>query len=118
MSKFNRAGWIKIACDSISPSHPQPKLFHWNAGEIRLDIENGSSIHHVYAAYVKCSVLTSKQFHNSKAKRIWPVWRASGEDTMWPSVGWRRAEKLKSIGAVEFPDHEQVRETLDVGESS
>ena len=32
-------------------------------------------------------------------------------------VDGRRAQQLKSLGAIEYPYHEYVRETFDVGES-
>ena len=98
--------------------HPSTaQLFGGDAGEIRLDVEDRSSVQHVDAADVELRAFAAKEFNDCEADRIRTARGASGEDAVRAIVDGRSAEQFESLGAIEFPEDDEMGEAFDVGEA-
>ena len=72
---------------------------------------------HVDATDVQAGAFAAKQFDDGHADWIWAARRSRGEDAVRAIVGWRSAEQLKALRAVELPEDDEMREAFDVGEA-
>jgi hypothetical protein len=104
-----------FACFSFCQPSSAQRL-HRDAGQVRLDIENGRSIEHVDASNVQVSVLAAKQLDDGKTNGVRPTGRSSGKHAVRSIVERRCADQIEVTGSIELPDDEQMGETLDVGE--
>lgn len=91
--------------------------FGRNAGQVGLDVEDGSPVEHIHAADVHESAITSEELDNSQADGIRAPRRSRGENTVRTIIHRRRAEQFESFGAIKDPKDEQVREAFEVGEA-
>src|SRR5690349_13605507 len=81
-------------------------------------MEDGRAVEHVDASNVQHSAVSAEEFNDREADRVGTSRGARGEDSMRPVIGRRRADQLDSIGAVEHPDDEEVREAFNVSETA
>jgi NTE family protein len=88
-----------------------------DTGKIRLEIEDRSAVEHVDAADVEIGAVATKQFNGGESDRIRAERRAGGEDSVRTVVGGRIGDKVETLGAIKFPDDDEVREAFDVGEA-
>ena len=88
-----------------------------DAGQIRLDIEDRSSVEHVDAPDVQGWTVATEEFDDREGDGIGAPGRPRGEDAVRAVVDGRSAEQLESFGAVEDPENEEVREAFDVSET-
>ena len=64
-----------------------------NAGEVRLDIEDGCAVKHVHAPHVELYAFVADKLHHREPDRIGTPRRARGEHTMRTIVGgWTGCE--------------------------
>ena len=59
----------------------------------------------------------AKEFNDSQANRIRAAWGAGSENAVRTIVDGRSAEQFESLGAVELPEDDEVREAFDVSET-
>src|SRR5437868_5333389 len=95
-----------------------PKLVGGDAGHIWLDVQDGRAVQHVDAAHVQVGALAAEQADDCKADGVWAARRAGGKNAVRPVVEGRVAGQFKALRAVECPEHEQVREALDIEQPS
>lgn len=62
--------------------------------------------------------LAPKKFYNREANGIWTPRRSRREDAMGSVITRGRAQQFETLRAVKNPDDEEMREALDIGESS
>ena len=79
----------------LKPSSPQ--LLGGNAGQVRLDIENGSAVEHVDTANMQPRSLAPDQFHDRESDGIGPSRRTGGEDSVRTIVGGRGSQAIRSL---------------------
>jgi hypothetical protein len=98
--------------------HPTAaQLFVRDAGEVRFDIEDRSSVQHVEAANVELRAFAAKEFNDGEANRVRTARGASCEYAVRAIVDGRSAEQFESLGAVELPEDDEMGEAFDVGEA-
>src|SRR5262249_3759870 len=90
------------------------KLLLRNTRQIRLDVEDGSSIKHINSSHVKRPPLTSNQLQNRQPNWIGAARRSRCENSVRTRIGWRRSYQLVSLGTIKHPNNKQVRETVNV----
>ena len=76
---------------------------------------------------MQLDAFAATQLDGGQSNRVRTSRRSSGKHTMRPIVGRRRAEQFVYMqfgptqfelrGAIELPDDDEVRKTLDIGES-
>lgn len=93
------------------------QLFGRDAGQVRFDVEDRSSIEHIDRANLEFGAGATKQFDDRDADGIWTAWRSRGEDAVRAVVGGWGAQQLEALGAVELPEDDEMREAFDVGEA-
>jgi hypothetical protein len=96
------------------------QLVLWDAGQIRLEIEKGRAVEHVNSADVQGAAVTTQKFDDGESDRVGTTRRARREDAMRTIVGRWGAQQLEpvlDIQTIKDPKHNQVRESLDVGEA-
>ena len=93
------------------------QLLSGNVGQVRLEIENGSPVEHVDTTNMQPRSLAADQFHDSESDRVGTPRRAGGKHSVGTIVGGRGSQQFEAPGAVEHPNHNQVRKALDVGQS-
>src|SRR5579871_2014711 len=91
-----------------------PQLLRGNAAQIGLNVQDRRAIQHVDSANVQVAALAAEQLKDSQANRIRPPRRPCREDPVRPVIRGRRTGQLEAAGAVELPEHEQMREALDI----
>jgi hypothetical protein len=99
----------------------EPATAHFfcrNAGKIRLEIENWRLIEHVDAAHIKKIAIAAEKFDYSKPDGIRTARRARRKDSVRKRVDGRSADEIVSLGAVEEPENEEMREAFDVSKAS
>lgn len=102
---------------SFSFGHPTSAQFvGWNAGQVGLDVENWRAVQHVDAVDMQQATLATEEFDDRQAYWIGPSRRSRGEDAVRAIINWRDANQFESFRAIEYPNDEQMRETLNVGE--
>ncbi len=63
---------------------------------------------------MQLATVAPQQFNNSQPNRIRTPRRSRRKHSMSPIIRRRRAKQLESIRAIKFPQHDKVREALDV----
>ena len=61
--------------------------------------------------------IAAEEFNDGESDGVGTPRGAGGEDAVRAIIDGRRAEQIESLGAVEYPEDEQVGEALDVGEA-
>ncbi len=102
------------AFGGVQPTAPQ--FPGRDSGQVGLDVDDRRAIQHVDATYPQDVGLATEQLDHGQTERVGTTRRAGGEDPVLELVGRIAAEQLVVIGAVEDPDHEEVRKTLDVAQ--
>jgi len=85
-----------------------------DAGEIGLDVENGGAIEHIDATDVQGGAVAAKEFNGSEGDRVGAQWRAGGENAVAAIIGRWPRDQVKSLGAIELPQNDEVGEAFDV----
>jgi hypothetical protein len=93
------------------------EFFFGDAGEVRLDVEDGGAVQHVNASHVEVGAFAAEEFDGGQGYRVWTKWGTGGEDSVGTIVRGRCAEQVESLGAVELPDDDEMGEAFDVGEA-
>lgn len=93
------------------------ELFLRDAGEVWLDVEDGSSVEHVDSPDMQTGTFAADQFDYGEPDRVGTSWGTRGEDSMGTIVGRRLSDQFEFSGAVEGPQNNQVREAFNVGEA-
>jgi hypothetical protein len=88
-----------------------------DGGHVGFDVEDGGAVEHVDAADMEGWAVAAEQFDNSEADGVGAARGARGEDAVGAAVGGALADELKTFGAVEDPQDEQVGEAFDVLQS-
>jgi hypothetical protein len=71
---------------------------------------------HIDAPNMQLFAFAATQFDDGQANRVRTSRRSGRKHTMRPIVrGWC-AEQFEPLGAIELPNHDEMREALDVGE--
>ena len=94
-----------------------PQFLSWNTRKIWLDFQYGSALEHVEAANAKPSSIAAKQFNDRETNWIGATRGTSGKDPVGAIVDRWIADQFESVGPIENPEHDQVREAFYVGES-
>src|SRR5581483_5578915 len=66
---------------------------------------------------MQVNALAATQLYDCDANRIRTSRRPRRKHPMWPIVGRRRTQQFEPVGAIEFPNHDEMRKALDVGET-
>ena len=93
------------------------QLLRRNTRHVRLDVEDRRAVEHVHSMHVQLVALATQQLDDRERDRIRPQWRSRCEYAVQLRLSRRAAEELVTFGAVEDPDHEEMREAFDVRQS-
>src|SRR5438105_13094934 len=66
---------------------------------------------------MQLNAVAATQLDDGHANRVRASRGPGGKYTMRPIVGWRRTQQVEPMGAVEFPNHNEMRKALDVSEA-
>src|ERR1700676_1870333 len=97
----------------LQPAPPQ--LFGRDAREVGFDIKNRRPVQHIDAPNLQLDAVAPAQLNRRQANRIRAPRRSSCKNTMRTVVGGRGPEQLEPVRPIEFPDNNEVRESLNVG---
>src|SRR5271167_4055515 len=65
---------------------------------------------------MQLTAFAATQLDDCKANRVRTSRRSGCKHSMRPIVGRRCTEQFEPMGAIKLPDHDEMREALDVGE--
>jgi hypothetical protein len=111
-ARFLRASTARLGLGQPAAA----QLRFGNTRQVGLDVEDGRAVEHVDASDVEPRPVAPQQLDDGEGDRVRPPRRAGGEDAVRSVVDGRHADEAVALGSVEDPEHEEVREALDVRE--